>query len=78
MFDGVAYLNGASTLNAYRRRGCQRSLAIRRVRVVRALGCDLITGLAAPDSDSERNMRRAGLTEHSDREPWLPQGFCEP
>jgi hypothetical protein len=73
ILDGVAMLNGAGTLEACRRRGCQRSLTARRLRVLRELGCDLVTCLVQPGSDSERNVRRAGLTRHSDREPWLPQ-----
>lgn len=71
VIDGIALLNGAGTLEAFRRRGCQRALTHRRMLVAKELGCDAITSLAKAGSQSARNLYGAGLTQHSDREVWM-------
>ncbi|MGE0431404.1 MAG: GNAT family N-acetyltransferase [Planctomycetota bacterium] len=75
--DGVAYLCIAATLPEHRRKGCQTALVRQRIADAAAAGCDLVCSLVAPDSDSERNLRRAGLTATVDRELWMAPAWYE-
>lgn len=59
--NGTAYLTLASTLPAFRRRGCQTALLRHRIADAHVLGCDLLTSSAAFDSVSQHNLERAGL-----------------
>jgi hypothetical protein len=59
--NGTAYLTLASTLTAFRQRGCQTALLRHRIAGAHALGCDLLTSSAAFDSVSQHNLERAGL-----------------
>jgi hypothetical protein len=72
VIDGVAVLNGAGTLVEYRLRGCQSALTSRRIRFAQGLGCDAITSLVHAGSQSEKNLRRSGLTNRADRDVWMP------
>ena len=63
--NGVATLGGMSTLPAERGRGVQSALVGHRLRVARALGCQIATTSTAPGSTSERNLIRCGF------EPWF-------
>jgi len=59
--DRGAYLAGAMTLPAMRRRGCQLALLERRVQAAAARGCDLVVTATLGDNESQRNVERAGL-----------------
>jgi GNAT superfamily N-acetyltransferase len=59
--DRVGYLANASTLPAFRRRGCQTALVARRIADSAALGCDLVASLTSFGSASQRTLERAGL-----------------
>ena len=59
--DELAYLANASTVPAFRRRGCQTALIARRLQDARAAGATLVTSQAAFASPSHRNLARAGL-----------------
>ncbi len=58
--DGIACLAAASTLPAYRRRGCQTALVRRRISDAAAAGCREVCSLTAQPV-SRRNLERAGL-----------------
>jgi hypothetical protein len=57
---GIGYLAAASTLPAFRRRGCQAALIGRRISDAAAAGCREVFSLTA-DPTSRRNLERAGL-----------------
>ena len=59
--DRIATLGGMSTLPAERRRGVQAALIVHRLRTAAALGCELATSSAEPESNSERNLVRHGF-----------------
>jgi len=59
--DRVGYLAQASTLPAFRRRGCQTALVARRIADSADLGCDLVASLTTFGSASQRTLERAGL-----------------
>jgi GNAT superfamily N-acetyltransferase len=59
--DGVAQLNGAATLQQFRRRGVQSSLLAARLGVARTLGCDVATATTQPGSKSQQNLHRQGF-----------------
>jgi GNAT superfamily N-acetyltransferase len=75
--EGVAYLNLAVTLEPYRGRGCQSVLIQHRLADAAKAGADIAFSLVAPDSQSERNLRRAGLDDAYDRELWLPPDWTQ-
>ncbi len=60
--DGVAFLCGASTVPAARRRGVQGALLAARLRAARRAGCELAVVTTAPGSMSQRNVGRQGFT----------------
>ncbi len=70
--NGTAYLTLASTLPAFRRRGCQTALLRHRIAGAHALGCDLLTGSTAFDSISQHNLERAGLRVAYTLATWRP------
>lgn len=59
--ERAAYLAGAMTLPAMRRRGCQAALLQHRLHEAAARGCDLVTTDTLGDNESQRNVERAGL-----------------
>lgn len=59
--DGIAYLVGASTAPAYRRRGVQRAILNTRLAAARAAGCELAVVTTDPGSQSQANVIRAGF-----------------
>jgi ribosomal protein S18 acetylase RimI-like enzyme len=61
LHNRVGYLANASTLPAFRRRGCQTALVARRIADSAALGCDVIASLTSFGSASQRTLERAGL-----------------
>ncbi|HMI90255.1 MAG TPA: GNAT family N-acetyltransferase, partial [Polyangiales bacterium] len=75
----VGYLGFAATDPAYRRRGAQRALLAKRMRMAFALGCrwvfsdtgEAVAGQANPSFD---NMRRLGLAPIARRENYAPAG----
>lgn len=69
----VAYLGTGATLDGFRGRGLQTAMIQHRINVAADLGCDLACSLVAPDSGSERNLRRCGLVDGYDREIWMPK-----
>jgi ribosomal protein S18 acetylase RimI-like enzyme len=60
--DGIAYLESAGTLPAYRRRGLQRALIRRRIADAIELGCRTIIGGADFESESRTNQLACGLS----------------
>jgi hypothetical protein len=60
--DGLAYLEAAGTLPAYRRRGLQRALIRRRLADAAALGCTTVFGGADFENESRTNQVACGLT----------------
>ncbi len=58
--DGIGCLAGASTLPAFRGRGCQTALIRRRISDAAAAGCREVCALTANPA-SLRNLERAGL-----------------
>jgi GNAT superfamily N-acetyltransferase len=68
----TAYLTLASTIPAYRRRGCQTALLRHRLAGAHALGCNLVTSSAAFDSASQHNLERAGLRIAYTLADWQP------
>jgi GNAT superfamily N-acetyltransferase len=59
--DGVAWLGGAATVPAFRRRGVQAALVAHRLRVVADLGCELAAVSALCNGPSARNIVRFGF-----------------
>ena len=57
----LAYLANASTVPAFRGRGCQTALIRRRILDAAAAGCTLVCCQTALASPSQRNLERAGL-----------------
>jgi GNAT superfamily N-acetyltransferase len=72
--DGLALLANASSLPAFRRRGCQTALIGRRLADARAAGCELVCALAAFASPSQRNLERAGLRLAYTKAVWRRYG----
>jgi hypothetical protein len=60
--DGLAYLESAGTLPAFRRRGLQRALIQRRLADAAALGCTLVFGGADFENESRTNQAACGLS----------------
>ncbi len=58
--DGLGYLAAASTLPAFRERGCQTALIRRRISDAAAAGCAEVSTLTANPA-SRRNLERCGL-----------------
>lgn len=59
--DGIAYLESAGTLQAYRGRGLQRALIRRRLADATELGCRLVFGGADFENQSRTNQLACGL-----------------
>lgn len=59
--DGVAMLAGAGTLPAFRNRGVHAALFDERLRLAKAMGCDLAVMGAKPGSTSQKNAERKGF-----------------
>jgi ribosomal protein S18 acetylase RimI-like enzyme len=75
----VGYLSFGATDAAYRKRGAQRALLDKRMRVAFALGCrwvfsDTGEALAGQPNPSFDNMRRLGLEPIARRENYAPAG----
>ncbi|MEW5808253.1 MAG: GNAT family N-acetyltransferase [Actinomycetota bacterium] len=58
---GVAQLTGAATAPAFRRRGVQAALLVRRLRDASDARCDLAVVTTAPGSLSQKNVQRKGF-----------------
>ncbi|HEX5413299.1 MAG TPA: hypothetical protein VFZ27_15720 [Terriglobia bacterium] len=61
MHEGVAMLNGASTLAAFRRRGAHSALHFARLAYALSAGCTLARVVTQPGSTSQRNAERRGF-----------------
>ncbi len=59
--EGVAGVQGASVLPAFRRRGAQSALLQARIDFARQHGCDLAYTITGPGTGSQRNVERAGF-----------------
>jgi hypothetical protein len=59
--EGVAMMNGASTLAAFRRRGAHSVLHFARLAQALDSGCDLARVVTQPGSISQRNAERRGF-----------------
>jgi hypothetical protein len=77
--EEIAYLESAGTLTAYRRRGLQRSLILRRIDDAIKLGCRLVIGGADFESPSRLNQMACGLSVAYTAAVWqqrsAPQGL---
>lgn len=58
--DGIAGMDGASTLPQFRRRGIQTALVQTRLAMAAAAGCEFAMAVTLPGSASQRNMERRG------------------
>jgi hypothetical protein len=58
---GIAGLFGATTLAPYRRRGCQLTLMLARLRAARDAGCRFATVHSEPHIGTARNAQRLGF-----------------
>ncbi len=61
MHEGVATVNGASTLPQFRNRGIQTALLRARLEYASTRGCDLAMTNTQPGSGSQRNVERLGF-----------------
>jgi Acetyltransferase (GNAT) domain len=61
MAGGLAYLANASTIEAFRRRGCQGALIRRRLADAAAAGCERACVFASWGSQSHANLAAAGF-----------------
>ena len=59
--DGVAWLGGAATVPAFRKRGVQAALVAYRLQLALELGCDLAAVTALSNGPSARNIVRLGF-----------------
>jgi GNAT superfamily N-acetyltransferase len=59
--QGVALVNGASTLPPFRRQGVQTALLQARRAAAAAAGCDLAMTCTRPGTPSQRNVERQGF-----------------
>jgi GNAT superfamily N-acetyltransferase len=57
----MAAFFGASTLPAFRKRGVQTALFLKRLEMAREAGCDLAVTLTLPGTTSQRNAERVGF-----------------
>ena len=69
----VANLANASTLPAFRGRGLQSALIRARIAAAAAAGADLVCSGASWDSQSQRNLERAGLRIAYTKTTWRVQ-----
>jgi GNAT superfamily N-acetyltransferase len=60
--ENAAYLAGAMTLPAMRRRGCQAALLEHRLQDAARSGCDLAATDTLGENESQRNVARGGLS----------------
>ncbi len=60
--DGVAFLSGAATLPAHRRRGLQTAMLEHRLGLAHEAGAELACVTTAPGSKSKQNAQRRGFT----------------
>lgn len=67
---GIGHLANASTMPGYRGLGCQTALINRRPRDATAAGCSRACVVAAWDSQSHRNLARAGFTAAYTKAVW--------
>ena len=61
ILEGIAGVQGASTLPAFRNRGVQTALLGTRLAVAVSEGCELAMSSAQPGSASQRNVERQGF-----------------
>ena len=59
--QGAGYLNLATTLPQFRRRGVHGALVRARISAAHEARCDLVVGQAAVDGGAQRTMQRCGL-----------------
>jgi GNAT superfamily N-acetyltransferase len=59
--DGIAWLGGAATLPAFRKRGVQASLVAHRLQLAADSGCELAAVTALSNGPSARNIVRLGF-----------------
>jgi ribosomal protein S18 acetylase RimI-like enzyme len=67
---GIGHLANASTMPGYRGRGCQTALIDRRLRDAAAAGCSRASVVAIWDSQSHRNLARAGFRTAYTKAVW--------
>jgi len=68
--DGIGHLANASTMPAYRGLGCQTALIGRRLHDAAAAGCSRASVVAMWDSQSHRNLARAGFRTAYTKAVW--------
>jgi GNAT superfamily N-acetyltransferase len=70
VIEGVAVFNGAATLPAFRKRGCQAALLRRRIELANERGLRDFFVRTVAGSDSQRNLERFGLCPTQLRQVW--------
>jgi hypothetical protein len=70
LFEGVAVMAGACTIQIWRKRGAQRALLAHRLRFAAERGCDIAMVVAQPGSASQRNSERNGFRIAYTRTKW--------
>ncbi|GEM_PF-1239489 len=69
--NGIAYLAIATTLPAFRKRGCEQALMHHAILAAKALGCELVCGQCEVDSPSAHNFQRYGMRLAYHKAVWL-------
>lgn len=72
---GIGHLANASTMPRYRGRGCQTALIERRLQDAAAAGCSRASTVAVWDSQSHRNLARAGFRTAYTKAVWRMGGY---
>lgn len=70
--DRIASLTLAATAPAFRRKGLQTALLLRRMHEAHKANCELVVAQAAFGSSSQNNMERVGLQMAWTRAVWAP------
>lgn len=71
MHDQIGYLATATTLAAFRGKGCQKALMYRRILDAAEAGCELITSQTNFGSFSQGNMEKVGLRLAYTKAIWI-------
>ena len=69
--EGIAYLAIATTLPAFRKRGCEQALMHHAIAAAKSLGCELVCGQCEVDSPSAHNFQRYGMRLAYHKAVWL-------
>jgi len=71
--DGIGYLGHASTIPAFRGRGCQTALIVARQARAAMMNCDRVVTFPVPGTASHRNVERCGFTLAHRIQVWMDE-----